>query len=134
MSLYSQFATDRDAERDGVWLDYGSGGRIKIARAGGGNVRYQKRLQAFSKKFRRQIELEILEDEVAEKELADIYASTVVLAFEEVKDRDGSDLPYSREAARKLLLDLPDLFADIRAQATNLALFRELEREEDAGN
>jgi hypothetical protein len=134
MSLYSQFSTDKDAERDGVWLDYGPGGRIKIARAGGSNVRYQKRLQAFSKQYRRQIDLEILEDEVAERELADIYASTILLAFEDVKDRDGQEIPFSRESARKILLDLPDLFADIRAQATNLALFRELEREEDAGN
>lgn len=133
-TFYDQFATDGDAESQGVWLDYGSAGRVRVARAGGSNVRFTRRLEAFGKKYKRQIELEILDDSVAEKELIQIYADTVILGWEDVKGRDGKDLPFSKPNVVQLLTDLPELFRDIREQSTRLALFRELEDGEAAGN
>ena len=32
MSFYKQFGTSEDLEVNGIWLDYGDAGRIKIAR------------------------------------------------------------------------------------------------------
>jgi len=134
MSLYDHFSMDKDAESSGVVIDYGSSGQVRIARAGGSNVRYNKRIQAFSKKYRRQIELEILEDATAEKELISIYVDTIVLGWEGVKDRAGIDIPFSPNAAAQLFRDLPEFFADIRDQSTKLAIFREMERDTDSGN
>lgn len=144
MSLYDQFSMDQNAEVHGVLLDYGSAGRIRIARAGGKNIRFQRRVEQFQKRYKRQLDLEVLEDEVATKELVSIYADTIVLGWESGPDDkpkegvipgpDGKDLKFNRDSVVKLLTDLPDLFADIRAQSMQLALFREAMKQDDAGN
>lgn len=98
----------------------------------------------FQKRHKRQLDLEILDDEVAERELIQIYAETVILGWEQgpldkpeegvIPGPDGKDLPFSRDNTIKLLMDLPELFTDIRTQSTKLALFREALKAEDAGN
>lgn len=134
MSLYDHFSMDPKAEIEGVDLDYGDAGCIKIARAGGSNQNYNKRISGFQKKYRRQMDLDILTDETAERELISIYVDTIILGWTDVSAKDGSPLLFSPKNVAMLLKDLPELFADIRAQSTNLALFREIEREEDSGN
>jgi hypothetical protein len=144
MSLYDQFKTDADAEVSGVLLDYGSGGRIRIARAGGRNLAFTKACEAFQNKYERQINLKVLEDEIAEKELIKIYARTIILGWESgpeddpkvgvIPGPDGKEMQFTFENACKLLRDLPDLFRDIREQSTKLALFREARLERDVGN
>ena len=144
MSLYDQFQMSVDAETSGVMLDYGSGGRIRIARAGGRNVAFTKACEAFQNKYERQINLKVLEDAVAETELIKIYARTIILGWESgpedepkvgvIPGPDGEDLKFTFENVCKLLRDLPDLFRDIREQSTKLALFREATFERDAGN
>ncbi len=144
MSLYEQFSMDHDAEVHGVLLDYGSAGRIRIARAGGKNIKFQRRVEAFQKRYKRQLDLEVLEDEIATRELISIYADTIVLGWESgdvekpkvgvIPGPDGKDLKFTRDAVVKLLGDLPDLFADIRNQSMQLSLFREAVKQADAGN
>lgn len=139
MSLYSQFTTDPQLEREGVLLEYGTSSTgqpvtIRIARAGGANVQFQKRLEALTKPFRRQIQTETIDQKVSEKLVRQVYAETVVLGWENVEDRDGNPIPYSRDACMKLFDDLPDLFLDIQEQAQRVALFRTTIREADAGN
>jgi len=144
MSLYDQFGMNKDAEVQGVLLDYGSAGRIRIARAGGSNIRFQKRVEQFQKKYKRQLDLEVLEDDIAIRELVSIYADTIVLGWESgdldkpksdvIPGPSGKDLKFTRDNVVKLLIDLPDLFADIRGQSVQLALFREAVKEADAKN
>jgi len=144
MSLYEQFGMSEDAEVHGVYLNYGSSGRIRIARAGGSNVRFRKRVEAFQKRYKRQLDLEVLEDEVATAELVNIYADTIVLGWESgpedeprvgiIPGPEGNDLQFSRANVVMLLTDLPDLFVDIRAQSMELGLFREAVKQADSGN
>lgn len=144
MSLYDQFAMDTDSEVQGVLLDYGDSGRILIARAGGSNKRYQKKIELFAKKYKRQLDLDIMDDKVAEAKLIEIYAQTIVLGWESgpeekpkkgvIPGPDGKEMQFSYENCICLLTDLPELFAEIRAQSTTLALFREAVKEADAGN
>ena len=144
MSLYEQFSMDKDAELKGVLLDYGSGGRIRIARAGGSNVKFQRRIEAFQKRYKRQIDLDVIEDEVVNRELISIYADTIVLGWESgdedkpevgvIPGPDGKPLRFNRENVVSLLTDLPDLFTDLRQQSLQLTLFREAVKEADSGN
>ena len=134
MSIYRMFKTDEQHEKNGIVLDYGQGGQIRIARAGGGNARYGKLLGDRMKPYRRQIENGTLDNQVAEKIMAEVYADAVVLGWENVTGADGQPLPFSREACVQLLLDLPELFRDIQEQATKVANFRAAELEEDAKN
>ena len=45
-SIYEKFGTNKDAEQGGITLDYGDGLTIKIARAGGSNIKFEKAAQA----------------------------------------------------------------------------------------
>lgn len=139
MSLYSKFETDRSLEKQGIILDYGPNSKdqpiqIKIARAGGANDAYLKRMEAKAKPHRRQIQHETVERAVLESLVKEVYAETVVLSWEGVEDRDGKELPFSKENCIKLFNDLPELYADIQEQAQSAALFRLSVREADAKN
>lgn len=139
MSLYARFETDRSLEKKGIILDYGFNSKgnpiqITIARAGGANDTYLKRLEAKAKPHRRQIQLETMDRVQLEAIVKETYAEAVVLGWEGVEDRDGNDMPFTKENVLKLFNDLPDLYADVQEQAQNAALFRVAIREEDAKN
>ena len=139
MSLYKQFATDKNVERDGVVLSYGKNSKnknieIRIARAGGANIRYTKLLEAAIKPYRRQLQNETMDNGVAEDLTMRVYAQSVVLGWNGVEDAEGEEMPFSVDNCVKLFKDLPDLWADIQSQATRAALFRQDILEADAKN
>lgn len=139
MSLYKQFTTDNKLEREGILLEYGNASNgqpitIRVARAGGSNAQYQKRMEALVKPYRRQIQTETIDPKQVEKLIRQVYAETVVLGWENVEDADGKPMPFTRENCLKLFEDLPDLFADIQEQAQRAALYRTEIREAEAGN
>lgn len=149
MSLYSQFQTDKNVEKEGVVLEYGKtkDGRtisIRIARAGGANTRYSKLLEAATKPYRRQLQNETMDNEVAEALTKKVYAQAVVLGWENVEfpvlDKDGKmtgkfeKAEFTVDNCVKLFTDLPDLWLDIQQQAARAALFRQDILEADAKN
>lgn len=135
MSFYNTFKTDADLEAGaGVDLDYGEAGTITIHRAGGDNKKFSKVLAAKMKPYRRQLQNGTMDDEVAERLMAEVYAEAVIIGWEGVKDEKGKTLPYSKENVVKLLTDLPELFKDIQDQASTIANFRKEEIEAEAKN
>jgi hypothetical protein len=147
MSLFKQFKTDAKVEKEGIWLDYGPNKdlpaneqgehpviMIRIARAGGANEAYNKRIEALSKKHRRKIQNDAMEISELREMTQHAVADTVVLGWENVTDEDGNAMPFSRDNALKLFKQLPDLFNDIQEQAAKAALFRVHLRETDLGN
>lgn len=149
MNLYQQFKTDSTVEKTGVLLEYGNNSQgkpicIRIARAGGANDRFNKRLEAVVKPYRRQIQTETIATEQVTKLMRRVYAETVVLGWENVelmdKNPDGSPAgtfsprEFTVEACLELFEDLPDLYQDVVEQAQRAALFRAELREADAGN
>lgn len=149
MSLYKNFKSDENLEKSGILLEYGtnSAGKditIRIARAGGANTQFQKRMEAVVKPYRRQIQTETIDTKMVEKLVRQVYAETVVLGWENVEfpvlDSEGKDtgaveeLPYTVANCLRLFNDLPDLFLDVQEQAQRAALFRAEIREADAGN
>lgn len=139
MSLYAQFATDKNVEKDGVVLEYGLNSKkkviaIRIARAGGANTHYAKLLESKIKPYRRQIQNETLDNAIAEKLTKEVYALSVVLGWENVEDKEGNELEFNQTNFIKLMDDLPDLWSDIQNQATRAALFRSEILEADAKN
>ncbi len=139
MSLYKQFKTDNSLEKEGILLEYGENSKgkpitIRIARAGGANKAYEKRMEIRVKPYRRQIQNEIIETALVEKIIKQVYAETIVLGWENVEDENGNDMEFSVENCLKLFDDLPDLFRDIQEQSQRAALFRQEVREADAKN
>ena len=144
-SPYAQFTTDHALETDGVILDFGDYA-IRIARAGGANKRFTKALESRFKPFKRLLQNETLDEEVARKTTVEAYADAIILGWGHRPKPDGEivwgglpgpngDLiPFSRAAVVKVMTDLPDLFAEVRDQAGKVALFRRQDIEETAGN
>ena len=134
MSTYESFRTDPKLEQEGIELDLGEAGQFQLARAGGANKRYQKRLQALMRPHRRLLQAGELPEEVAQKVLAQVYAECIILDWENVTGPDGEELKFSVENCVRLMLDLPDLFVTVRATAEDATLYRQVIREVDAGN
>jgi len=139
MSLYKQFATDKNLERDGIVLNYGTNSRgqpidIRIARAGGSNAKFATVAEMVFKPHRRAIAHETIALEVLDGLLRTIYAKAVVLGWSGVEDAEGETLEFSEDNVVKLFTDLPDLFADVKQAAEKAALFRKDALEAEAKN
>lgn len=154
-NLYEMFEMDADLEREGISVNYGSV-KLLLARAGGRNKAFKDIFQGKAKKYRSQIDQEILSDDVADKIMAESYAEAVVLGWwtrvedehgEPVLDKNGDEqwkdhvinkkgkkVKYSVEECVRFFMDLPDLFADVQRMASKAANFRKEEEEADAGN
>ena len=139
MNIYKKFRTDEKLETKGIELNYGDNSKglpilIRIARAGGDNIQFTKTLEKRTKPFRRQLQLDTMDEKVAKKLMLEVYADSVILGWSGVEDADNNDIPFTRENCIKVMTDLPDLFADIQEQAGKAALFRIEVLEEDSKN
>ena len=151
MGLSGQFATDVSLETNGITIDYGTD-RVKIARAGGANKKYEKLLEAKTKHLRRAIVVGAVGNDQSMAILREVFAETIVLGWEvnkgteaEPKWEKGIEPKDAGETGEKLLscnssnykkvfIHLPDLFLDIQQQAQAGALFRLEVNEAQAGN
>lgn len=132
--IYDKFKTNKKAEQEGITLDYGDGQTIKIARAGGSNLRFEKATQNKMRKFGLQAKHDLLEPEQMRTIFREVVAETVVLGWTGFTDEDGNDLPFNRENAIKVFTDLPDLFDDVLEQSRKASLFKENILEGEAKN
>lgn len=155
MSLYKTYGTSTDIEKDGIEVDYGDT-RFLLARAGGSNAQFRKVLQFKTEPHRRKIDSGTLPETVGRRLLAEAYAEAVIKRVDvcevdsegepvlvdgeknwtlnQVPLEDGSMADATKENVVKLLLNLPELFADIQEMASTYSNFRAEEAEEDAGN
>lgn len=145
--LYAQYKTDHNLELQGIFFEVGEikerDGegkevkkpiRFKIARAGGANSAFSKAMERESKPFKRAIQTKTLSNEKADEIYKRAFISSVLLGWENVRDQNNVELPFTFDTALQLLTDLPDLFVDLREAATDAALFREEVLEHDLGN
>lgn len=135
MSFYKTFSTDAELESGkGIDLDYGEDGVITIRRAGGANKKYSTVAAAKLKPYARRMQNGTIEPEVIDRVMAEIFAEAVIIGWRNVKGEDGEPLQFTKENCVKLLTDLPDLFADIQAQAERVSNFRAEATEEAVKN
>lgn len=146
-SMYDNFKSDPELERNGIVVDYGDF-RVTLARAGGANKAYQRTLEQMARPYRRAIDTGTFTNERANALLREVYARTVVRNWEirEVADdgtvtwkegiegSDGTVLPVSKENILATFDALPDLFQDLMQQAQSGALYRASLREQASGN
>lgn len=152
--LYELFEMDSVLEREGITVNYGSV-KFLLARAGGRNTDFKKIFQAKAKKYRNQIDNETLGDDAADRIMAESYAEGVVLGWwsrkedenddpilkkgeeqwvDTIENRAGKSVKFSIDECVRLLLDLPDLFADIQRMASRAGNYRKEIEAEDEGN
>jgi len=153
--LYQLFEMDKDLEREGISVNYGSV-KFQIARAGGRNKAFKDTFNAKTKKHRTQIDAETMSDEMADRIMAESYAEAVVLGWwtrkedeagdavlnakgeeqwaDTIENKKGKNVKFSVEECVKLFLDLPDLFSSLQSYAMKSANYRKELDEADEGN
>lgn len=151
-ALYANFESDKELEKKGIDLQYGTVERgtkmvdgkeepnmvpviITIARAGGNNTRFDKVFEHKTKPYKRMIQTDTMDPELGKRIMRETYAETVILGWQNVQNKEGEFLDEcTKEQVIQVMTDLPDLFIDLQMQANKQALFRVVIVEEDVKN
>lgn len=131
MDIAKVFGTDKDAEQEGVWIEFGTdGARVLIARQG--NERYNEVIRRLRRPY-----ANFRPGQIPEKVALEIFrkatAEAILLGWEGIT-LDGKALPYTYDNALKLITDYPDFHEMVTNASTNLANFQRDADEERAGN
>lgn len=139
--LHKNFATNKDLEKTGITIQYEDPDesdvppvKIRIARAGGSNIAYDKAMDKKTRPLRRAIAANSISLHEIRRLSREVFAETVVLGWENVFDEEGEEIPFNVKNCIELFTKYPDLFTDIQQQADTAQLFRGQELEEDAKN
>lgn len=144
--LYALFETDKKFETKGIWYTFSEdevdkegvvikkGTKFLLARAGGANTAFAKSLEVKTRPYRRQIDNDNMDPDLAMKLMVEAFVGTVLLDWVGAMSKKGKHLKYSKENAIKLMTDLPDLFTELRTEAQRLSNFQAEQIEDDSGN
>ena len=161
-SLYSTFAVDTSMENEGIACNYDDV-RVFIARAGGSNNAFKKSFQARIKPYRHQFDNDTLSETMSNEIMAHVYAESVILRIDTQKREAPTDefpdgklkvdakgdrvwatgklynkedklVDADHENVVRLLLDLPELFTDLRFMAGKASHYRREEELSDEKN
>lgn len=133
MSIYKMFSADEDLERKGVTIDFGECS-FDIARAGGSNALFHKTLEQLSKPHKHALQREMLDDKIAIKLLATVYARAVIIGWQGVSNKHGEPLECTEANIITVLTDLPELFTAIQQEAGRITNFQIAEELDDLKN
>ncbi len=139
MSLQDQFKTNKILETEGINIAYGPNedGSIptfRISRMHKSNKKYMKALTKATRPYRRAIELETMNEELAESVFLDVFCKTILLGWENIQDQNGVNMVFSLVNSIALFTNLPELYEDLQENAKKVAMFRDEELESDVGN
>lgn len=147
MGLSKQYKTDNELEVGGVEVTAGDpnpDGTLAtfiIARASKSNKAYQAALTKAAAPYQRQIQMKI--DVSAQLEVAfmDVFCDTVLRGWSNVlkaditgNESDTGYIEFSKQNAKLLFKQLPELYDFLQEQANSASLFLEATREESAKN
>ena len=118
-SLYESLEVDRGAKEDGVWVAVLDGVEIKVASTD--SKRYRDVSRRLMKPYFKILQAggRIPDDKQVEIAVV-IAADSLLLDWKGVTDRDGNELPFSRENVIKVLTDLEvlrNMVAEIAGEA-----------------
>jgi hypothetical protein len=133
LSAYAQFESDGSLETEGAWIELGTMS-FKLARAGGDNEDFAKVASKRFKPFQAAIASDSMPKQLANDLVIGVFVDTLIKDWKDVYDRDGTALDFSKENAKRLLTELPNLFMALQAEATKMANFKRANLEASAGN
>lgn len=135
MNIYKHYQTN-DTAHLGTWTKWGSdGAAFKIARASGhDNPKFKNAMERTLRRYKNEIRLEVLPEEVSAEATYEVFADTIVLDWRGIQDENGGDLPYTRENVIRLFREIPELFDEIKTFAVDRQQFQDALMETDAKN
>ena len=127
----SNFKTDKNAEQEGVWVDYGSGFRVKLGRVG--NRKFKEFMLKRGKPHMRKMQQGTMDADTADVLMREAIAQTILLDWEGLLDDNGKPIPYSKEEAKKAL-EIDDFYQEIFDLAQQRELFSVQDDADALGN
>jgi hypothetical protein len=122
-NLYDLFETDKNLETNGVAIPV----RRQSSSCASAQVvpTSSSTLPSRTAPGRSQTKMQMasLSDDQSEAILKDVYFDAVVLSWQDVTDRDGNDLAFTKENFIQVMTDLPDLWKNLRKAAANMDNF-----------
>lgn len=129
MDLRKTFGTDAALEADGIDVHLGGDAYVTLARAGGGNLRYEAAMRRVFAPHRRALQSGTLDEKTATDILQQVYAESVILGWRGM-ELDGAELPHSYENARRVLKEFPEIWRIVQEEAAKFSNFRQEEAKE----
>ena len=133
ISPYDLYGTDPALETNGVWVDVGPMSFL-LARAGGENQDFKTMVAKKFAPFQVAIANDMLPETAAKSMLVEVFAETIIKDWKNVGARDGSELPFTKDNAKTLLNDLPELLMTLQAEANKLGNYKKRQLEAAAKN
>lgn len=132
MNIYETFET-KAIEEEGKWFDLGPDSKIKLLYMGGEKVRraYENLMRPFAQRDKMNIPL--TEDE-SKSINSKFLSETLVLDWRGIKDKEGNEIKYSKDAVSALTEALPRFTALILRIATDETNFEKELVETETGN
>jgi hypothetical protein len=128
-NLDKLFKGSESFETEGIWMDLSDKTGFLVRRFGGLNSpKVKAALAKHFKPYSRQIDAGTLDDKKEKEITAKVFIESCLVDWKGV-EIDGKEVPYSQEAALKLLISLPDLFQSLQNHAIDASNYRE-----DLGN
>lgn len=123
MGIFNTFKTDKAAEESGVWVMVDDGEEICIARHG--NAKHKAIVEELTKPYRAILRAggeipDAKTDEIA----LEATARALLIDWRGIKDEAGEPLPYSVEAAKKVLTELPEFRNRVVQMSMTFETFR----------
>lgn len=119
-------------EKEGNWFVVAEGVEFLIRRFGGSNSSHIKKLTAqYHKPYARLIELGNLPEDKEREIYVNIFVEGCLIDWRGIKNERGEELPFDKAEAKKLFLELPDMFDSLVSYASDSNNFKDVE---DVGN
>lgn len=137
--LYKNFATDNDIEVNGFWFtvdrnDDETEVQFLLARKGKRNKKYGELLNKLLTPYQKQIEMDNIPPKLLQKLFLEAFLGGILKGWKNVQAKDGTPLEYNIENARKLMLDLPDLYDMLDKQSEKASNYHNADIEEIVKN
>lgn len=134
MAKLSEISTDPKLEKDGVWLDYAVGIRVKVSRLD--NPEYREHLATALKPYRTNVKQGKVDPEAIAKDVKRVRAEYILRDWMNIEDEDGKPIPYSPEKAFEVFMDpkFHDFYEFVIGCSEQAANFRLEVIQEELGN
>jgi len=130
MDLRKTFGTDPDIESAGIDVHLGGDLYLTLARAGGGNLRYEASMRKHFAPHKRALSAGTLDEKTATEVLKKVYSEAVIIGWRGTLQIDGDTLPYSPANALRAITEFPELWRIVQEESGKFTNFRAAEVQE----
>ena len=125
VSIFNIYGTDKKAEEEGKWLEFGSEIRVKIRRFNSKpSLAVRTKLYKPYEARAGMLKAPVIPEDVQTMLVNTHLAEGVIVDWAGIYDAEGNEIPFSTEAALQVLSALPDFSLEIARASIDMDSFR----------